>query len=123
MLSRPFEGAPPARTAVDWMAGAVVAWLVEQQPADLARVAAADQDVAGLILRQYRPYWGLGRWLVRPYRDAIRAATTATWEEILTRVLRQCPAQGLVCWQHKAWFFRQLDRARAELVRLLEDPQ
>lgn len=119
MTSPPFEG--PGRAPVDWMAGAVVAWLVEQQPADLARVAAADQDVAGLILRQYRPYWGVGRWLMRPYQKAIRTATTTTWEDILDRALRQAPAQGMVCWQYKRWFFRQLDQAQAALVRLLEE--
>lgn len=98
--------------AVDWMAGAVVAWVASQPPATLAATAAADQDVSGAILRQYRPYLALAAVWAGPYRDAIATAGPDTFERILDRVLAQAPAQGTVCWQHKAWFFRQLAAAR-----------
>ena len=108
----------PNPSAEDWIAGTVVAWLVEQDPADLEAVATAARDVSGLILRQYRVWLPIGRALARPHMGAIRQADGATWERILDRVLARCPVQGMTCWRHKPWFFRQLDHVRDQFTRL-----
>jgi len=100
------------------MAGAVIEWLRGQPVADLETVAAADADVAGAILRQYRPYLRLARAVGRTYWTALAAADTGTWERLLGRVLAAVPAQGAVCWRHKPWFFRQLTRARDLFIQV-----
>jgi hypothetical protein len=99
------------------MAGAVVAWLIEQTPTDLETVAAANHDVSGLILRQYRAWLPIVRVWARPHLIAIRDADGTTWERLLDIALARAPAQAAVCWRYKPWFFRQLDLVRQEVVR------
>lgn len=102
--------------AVDWMAGVVVAWLQTQTPDALEALARQDVDIAHQVWTAYRPYLALARRWSAPYLESLRAADAETWDRILDRVLQQCPAQGLVCWRHRAWFHRQLGLARQHFV-------
>ncbi len=52
-------------------------------------------------------------------QQAIQAAQKADWDAFLSRLVETVPGQGLVLWQHQAWYFTQMARVQQAILALL----
>jgi hypothetical protein len=92
---------------------AVLSWLEDQEPEDLRRLAERDGDATADLLAEYRDMLGYARRIVgRSALERMRNMGDKDFDRLLDLALQRCPAQGRVCWEHKAWFIRQARLAR-----------
>lgn len=96
------------------MANAVLGWLQGLPPGEFAALAAAEAPMADRILGQYGPMQlALARTLLGPAdRAALAQADDVMWEAMVDVVLARRPADGMVIWEHRPWFRRELAACR-----------
>lgn len=94
----------------------VIWWIGEADPSELIRYVRENVDVSKEIERSMN----LEPWMLRMGRamigrrgeDELRNMTDLDLEQLLREIMRRHNHKGIVIWQHKEWFFRQVYRVR-----------
>lgn len=96
-----------------------VTWWVEQQePAELEGWAKGGVDLMPRLRKEYGRYLRMARSFVgQKGMDEIAAMGDRDADRLISHLLRQAPAHGVVCWRHGAWFRRQVAEARKLFLR------
>ena len=99
---------------------AVENWLAGVEPGTLHQWAEQRENLVPRLERDLGPKRHLVRvMLSRPDQQAIRRATTRDWDQLLSRLVEDLPAQGLILWQHQPWYRQQMTAIQQALVGLL----
>lgn len=99
---------------------AVENWLAGVDPGTLHQWAEHRESLVPRLERDFGPKRHLLRVLLsRADQQAIRRATTRDWDQLLSRLVETLPAQGLILWQHQAWYRQQMLAVQQALISFL----
>ena len=102
----------------------LVTWVAQTPPAQWKQWAVTQTNLVQVL----EPTLGAQRAWLRVLlradeKAAIRQATTTDWDGLLSTLVSQCPGQGIVLWQHQAWYQAQMQAIQAYIVAALDPPQ